>query len=152
MSLKNQQLFNIAMVLLSWSILPLVGKRSIKRFLPAAIFAFLLTCFDLQIGKKRRWWTFYNKPQSTISNEMPFLIGPEFLMSLLSLKWTYGNFKKFILLNAFFQAIFVSPMTRLFSKLKVYKLVWMNEFQFFLYFLYKALFLYGFQFLWEKRK
>lgn len=152
MSLKNQWLFNIAMVLISWLLLPLVGKHNIKRFLPAAIFAFLLTLFDVQIGKQRRWWSFYNKPKSTFSNELPFLIGPEFLMSLLSLKWTYGNFKKFILLTALFQAIFVVPVTRIFTKLKVYKLVRMNEFQFLLYFLYKAIFLYGFQYLWEKRK
>ncbi|WP_209124217.1 hypothetical protein [Alkalihalobacillus sp. BA299] len=152
MSLKNQWLFNIAMVLISWLSLPLVGKRSIKRFLPASTLAILLTIFDLQIGKQRRWWSFYNKPQSTISNEFPFLIGPMLVMSLLSLKWTYGNFKKFIMLNALFQAIFTFPITRLFTKLKVYKLVWFNELQFFLYFFYKAFFLYGFQYLFENRK
>jgi len=152
MSLKNQWLFNISMVLISWLSLPLVGKRSIKRFLPATILAMLLTIFDLQIGKQRRWWSFYNNPQSTISNEFPFLIGPMLVMSLLSLKWTYGNFKKFIMLNALFQAIFTFPITRLFTKLKVYKLVWINEFQFYLYFLYKAFFLYGCQYQFEKKE
>jgi len=55
------------------------------------------------------------------------------------------------MLNAIGEAIFVSPITRLFTKLKLYKLVQFNEFQFFLYFFYKAFFLYGFQYLFEKK-
>ena len=152
MSIKKQWLLNIVMILLSWLIIPLLGWRTIKRFLPASILAVLLCSLDAQIGKKRRWWSFYNKPQSFIQNEFPFLIGPMLAMSLWTLKWGYGNFKKFIMLNAIGEAIFVSPFTRLFTKLKLYKLVQFNEFQFFLYFFYKAFFLYGFQYLFEKYK
>jgi hypothetical protein len=152
MSMKNQWLLNIVMILLSWLTMPLLGWRSIKRFLPASILAVLLCSLDAQIGKKRRWWSFYNKPQSFIQNEFPFLIGPMLVMSLWTLKWAYGNFKMFIMLNAIGEAIFVSPITRFFTKLKLYKLVQFNEFQFFLYFFYKAFFLYGFQYLFEKYK
>ncbi|NYV66623.1 hypothetical protein HYI36_15250 [Bacillus sp. Gen3] len=152
MSVKNQWLLNIAMILLSWLTIPLLGRRTIKRFLPASILAVLLCFIDVPIGKKRRWWYFYNKPQSFIQNEFPFLIGPMLTMSLWILSWSYGNLKKFILLNAIGEAIFVSPITKLFTKLKLYKLVQFNEFQFFLYFFYKAFFLYGFQYLFEKHK
>jgi hypothetical protein len=152
MSTKNQRLLNIAMILLSWLSIPLVGWRTIKRFLPASILAILITCIDVQIGKKRRWWSFYNKPQSFIQNEIPFLLGPMLGVSIWTLNRTYGNFKKFITLNAFFHAIFVFPITRLFTKLKMYKLVGLNEFQFFLYFFYKAFLLYGFQYIIENKK
>lgn len=152
MSIKIQWLLNIVMIFLSWLTIPLLGWRTIKRFLPASILAVLICSLDAQIGKKRRWWSFYNKPQSFIQNEFPFLIGPMLAMSLWTLKWAYGNFKKFIMLNAIGEAIFVSPITRLFTKLKLYKLVQFNEFQFFLYFFYKAFFLYGFQYLFEKYK
>lgn len=152
MSLKNQWVINIAMILLSWLSIPLLGWRSIKRYLPASILVFLICCIDVQLGKQRRWWSFYNKPQSYIPNEFPFMIGPNLAMSLWTLKWTYGNFKKFIILNALLQAIFVSPITRLFTKLKMYKLGRLNEFQFFLYFFYKVFFLYGFQYLFDKKK
>ncbi len=73
-------------------------------------------------------------------------------MSLWTLKWAYGNLKKFIMLNAIGEAIFVSPISRVFTKLKLYRLVQFNEFQFFLYFFYKVFFLYGFQYLFEKCK
>ncbi|WP_078412685.1 hypothetical protein [Priestia abyssalis] len=152
MSLKNQWLLNSAMILLSWLTLPLLGRRTIKRFLPSSILAILLCFIDVPIGKKRRWWSFYNKPRSFIQNEFPFLLGPMLAVSLWTLNWTYGNFKKFIILNALFEATFVSPITQLFTKLKLYKLVKLNEFQFFLYFFYKAFFLYGFQYLFEKYK
>ncbi|MDN3018946.1 hypothetical protein PH210_22500 [Paenibacillus sp. BSR1-1] len=152
MTLKIQWLLNIVMILLSWLTMPLLGWRTIRSFLPASILSIVICSLDAQIGKKRKWWSFYNKPQSFIQNEFPFLIGPMLAMSLWTLKWSYGNFKKFIILNAIGEAIFVSPITRVFTKLKLYRLVKFNEFQFFLYFFYKAFFLYGFQYLFEKGK
>ncbi|WP_226035227.1 hypothetical protein [Aquibacillus saliphilus] len=152
MSMKNQWILNSVIIILSALTMPVLGWRSIKRFLPASILAILLCGLDLQIGKHRNWWSFYNKPKSFIQNEFPFLIGPMFAMSLWTLNWAYGNFKKFIMLSAIGQAIFAYPITRLFTKLKLYKLVQLNEFQFFLYFFYKAFFLYGFQYLFEKYK
>jgi hypothetical protein len=150
--MKNQWLLNIVMILLSLLTIPLLGRRTIKRFFPASILAVLICSLDAQIGKQRRWWSFYNKPQSFIQNEFPFLIGPMLAMSLWTLNWAYGNFKKFIMLNAIGEAIFVFPITKLFTKLKLYRLVQFNEFQFFLYFFYKAFILYGVQYLFEKYK
>lgn len=152
MSMKNKWLFNIAMVLLSWISISFLEWRSIKRFFPAFIFVFLINCIDVPIGKKRRWWSFYNKPHSFIHNEFPFLIGPMLAVALWSLKWTYGNFKKFIMLNALFQLIFTFLAKSLFTKIKLFKLVRLNAFQFFLYFFYKAFFLYGFQYIFENKK
>ncbi|MFC4801814.1 hypothetical protein ACFPA1_20995 [Neobacillus sp. GCM10023253] len=152
MSSKNQWLLNIALIIISWITVPLLGVHNIKRFLPASILAVLLCGLDAKIGKQRRWWAFYNKPQSLIRNEFPFLIGPMLVISLWILKWSYGNFKKFIMLNAIGDVIFVFPITRLFTKIKLYRLVKFNEFQFFLYFFYKAFLLYGFQGLFEKYK
>ena len=50
MSLKNQWLMNIAMVLLSWLSLFFIGKRNIKRFLPATV----LICFRRSIKCSNR--------------------------------------------------------------------------------------------------
>ena len=99
MSLKNQWLMNIAMVLLSWLSLFFFGKRNIKRFLPASVLVIFLEALNVQFGKKQKWWVFYNKPKSYISGELPFNIGPFFVFSMWVLKWIYGNFKQFLLLN-----------------------------------------------------
>jgi hypothetical protein len=150
MSKKNQMLFNISIIIMSWLFIPFLGWRTNKRFLPSAILAVILCSLDLQIGKRRKWWVFYNNPHSTLKNEIPFLVGPMFLMAMAILKWSYGNFKKFMLLNAIGGLFFTFPVTEICTKLKVYKLVKINHFQFFLYFYYKAFFLYGFQYLFEK--
>lgn len=152
MSLKNQWLMNIAMVLLSWLSLPFLGKRNIKRFLLASVLVIILEVLNVQFGKKQKWWVFYNKPKSYISGELPFNIGPFFVYSMWVLKWGYGNFKQFLLLNAIPNAFFAFILMRIMKKLKVVKLVRLNEFQFFLYFFYKAFFLYGFQYIIENKR
>ena len=106
MSLKNQWLMNIVMVLLSWLSLSFLGWSHIKRFLPASVLAVILEALNTQVGKKRKWWVFYNKPNSYFSGEFLFNIGPFFVFSLWGLKWAYGNFKRFILLNAMIHAFF----------------------------------------------
>ncbi|WP_235822705.1 hypothetical protein [Cytobacillus massiliigabonensis] len=94
MSKKNQMLLNISMIIVSWLTIPLLGSKTIKRYFPATILSILLCSLDLQIGKRRKWWTFYNNPHSSIRNEIPFLIGPMLVMALCTLKWAYGNFYK----------------------------------------------------------
>lgn len=137
------------MVLISWLTLPLIGSRNIKRFLPASILIFIVETLHARYGKKQRWWVFFNKPKSFSFGELPFQIGPFLAISLWFLKWAYGNFKLFILLNGITNAFFAYPVTYIGKKLKYYTMVRFNNFQFFLYFFFKAFLLYWFQYLFE---
>jgi len=152
MPLKNQRLLNIVMIFLPWFSLSFFGWRNIKRFLPASILVVILEALNVQVGKKQKWWVFYNKPKSYIWGELPFNIGPFLVSAMWILKWTYGNFKQFLLLNAIINAFFAFILRRVMEKLKVFKLVRLNELQFFLYFFYKAFFLYGFQYIIDNKK
>ena len=152
MSWKIQRRINVVMVSLSWLSLLFLGKRNIKRFLPASILITLIESINVQIGKKRKWWVFYNRPDSYISGEFPFNIGPFLIGSMWILKWTYRNFKQFILLNAMVDGAFVLIMSIFFKKMKIFTLVRFNKIQFFLYFFLKAFLLYGFQFLFDNRR
>jgi hypothetical protein len=152
LTIKIQRLVNVTIVILAWLTVPFFGLHNIKRFLPASFLIFLIEFITTLIGKKRKWWVFYNKPKAVLFGEFPYLIGPFFVGSMWILKWTYGNFKIFILLNAFVNAIFASPIARFARKIKHYKLVRLNEFQFFLYYFSKAFLLYGIQYLFENRK
>nr|WP_263327020.1 hypothetical protein [Neobacillus sp. Marseille-Q6967] len=152
MTIKIQRLVNVTIVLLSWLTLPFFGLRNTKRFLPASFCIFLIEFITTLIGKKRKWWVFYNKPKAFLFGEFPYLIGPFFVGSLWILKWTYGNFKMFILLNAIVDAFFASPIAKFAKKIKHYKLVRLNGFQFFLYYFSKAFLLYWFQYLFENKK
>ena len=150
MSNKNQWLLNVPMVLLVWLTLPFLGVRNIKKFLPASIFIVIVEILLAQIGKERKWWVFYNK-NSFISVALPFYIGPFLIGSMWILKWTYGNFKRFLSLNAIVDGMFTILMMGLLKKLKLVTLVRFNKIQFFLYLFLKSFLLYGFQYLIEKR-
>lgn len=143
------------MVLLPLLTLPLLGSRNIKRFLPASLLILLVEVLHARYGKKQRWWVFYNKPKTYSFGELPYQIGPFWIISMWFLKLSYGNFKRFILLNGITNAIFAFPFTYIARKFRYYTLVRFNNFQFFLYFFFKAFLLYGFQYLFEligKRK
>jgi hypothetical protein len=124
----------LLLFLLTWSTLSFLGIRNIKRFLPASFLILLIEFISTLIGKKHNWWIFYNKPKSFLFGEFPYLIGSFLVGSMWILNWTYGNFKQFILLNAIVNAFFASPGARFAKKIKHYKLVRLNEFQFFLYY------------------
>jgi hypothetical protein len=149
MTLIVQRLVNVVMVLLPLLTLPLLGSRNIKRFLPSSLLILLIEMLHAGYGKKQRWWVFYNKPKSYIFGELPYQIGPFWIISMWFLKWAYGNFKLFILLNAITNVIFAYPFSNFAKKIRYYTLVRFNNFQFFLYFFSKAFLLYGFQFLFE---
>lgn len=151
MSLKNQWWLNILMVVLSWLSLPILGIRNIKRFFPATLIIVVIEVIHARIGKKRKWWVFYNKPNSFLFGELPFNSGPFIFISLWTLKIAYGNFKKFILINALVDAFFAFPYSMLAKKVRYYTLVRFNNLQFFLYFFSKAFLLYWFQYLFENR-
>ncbi|MFC4323105.1 hypothetical protein [Litchfieldia salsa] len=145
MSINKQWTINIVMIVLSWISLLFMGSKSMKRFLPASIFIVVFEALNVQIGKKRKWWIFYKKPNSYFSGEFPFNIGPFFAGTIWILKLTYGNFKRFLMLNAIVDGFFAFVIPKWLEKLKVGKLVRLNHFQFFLYMFYKAYILYGFQ-------
>jgi hypothetical protein len=150
MKLRQQWTINLIMVIVSWTTGLFLGKQNIKRFLPASIFAVVFEAVNVLYVKKRKWWVFYNKPKSYITGEMSFNIGPFVVASMWILKWTYGNLKKFLMLNAVINAFFAFIVIRILERLKVARLKNINNFQFFLYFFFKAFFLYGFQALIDK--
>ena len=152
MSLKIQRILNVAMVLLTWSTLPLLGLKNIKRFFLASLLIGIIEVINAIVGKKRKWWVFYNKPNSYLFGEFPFNLGPFFIGSMWILKWTYGNFKRFAVLNAIVNGFFAFPFSSFSRKIRYYTLVRFNHTQFFLYFFLKSLLFYWLQFLVENNK
>jgi hypothetical protein len=152
MSIKVQRILNIAMVLIALSTVPFIGLQNIKRFLPVSILIGSIEGINALIGKNRRWWVFYNKPNSYLFNEFPLNIGVFLVISLWLMKWSYGKFIKFIFLNAIGNAFFAYPFAKFARKIKYFTLVRLNHLQFFFYFFSKAFLFYGFQYLLEKYK
>ncbi|OLS36212.1 hypothetical protein [Bacillus sp. MRMR6] len=150
MTSKKHKLFNALLVLIPWLSLLFIGRRSFKRYSFTGIFIVIFEIINHLYGHKRKWWKFYDKPKSFIRDELPFSIGPYMPLSMWLLKISYGNFKKFILLNGIVDGIFAFVVMDVLKKFKIIRLNRLNRIQFFIYIHYKAYLLYGVQYLIEK--
>ncbi|WP_047986467.1 hypothetical protein [Ornithinibacillus californiensis] len=149
---KRHFLFNLAIIILPWMSLLFIGKRNVQRFSVAGIFIIVFEILNHLYGHKRSWWKFYDKKDSFFKDELPFSIGPYAPLSMWILKYTYGNFKKFVILNLIFDALFAFPIIDILKRYKIISLNGINHIQFFIYLHYKAYLLYGVQYLYEKAR
>jgi hypothetical protein len=147
---RRHSVFNLLIIMIPWFSLLFIGKRSFKRYSVAGLFIVILEVINHLYGHKRKWWTFYDKPKSFIKDELPFSVGPYMPLSMWLLKLSYGNFKKFVLLNVIADGMFAFVFMDVLKKFKIIRLNKLNRLQFFIYIHYKAYLLYGVQFLFEK--
>lgn len=147
---KRHLYFNVAMMIFPWLTLLFIGKRSFKRYAFGGFFIIIFEIVNHMYGHKRNWWKFYDKKDAFYKDELPFSIGPYMPLSMWILKYTYGNFKKFIIVNAIADAIFAFPGIEILKKFKIVGLHRLSNIQFFFYLHYKAYLLYGIQYLVEK--
>ncbi|MED4207239.1 hypothetical protein P4634_25200 [Neobacillus mesonae] len=149
---KRHLLFNISMIAIPWLTLLFFGKRGFKRYSVAGIFIVIFEILNHWYGHKRNWWKFFDKRKSFFKDELPWSVGPYMPLSMWLLKFSYGNFKKFILLNAIADGLFAFLFINITKKLKLVALNRLNHIQFFIYLHYKAYLLYGVQYLYEKAR
>ncbi|MBM7602545.1 hypothetical protein JOC75_000515 [Metabacillus crassostreae] len=152
MTSKKHNIFNALMIALPWISVLFIGKRSIKRYSLSSVVIGIYEIISHLYGRKKKYWKFYDKPQKFIRDELPFDIGPYVPISMWILKYTYGNFKKFVLVNVIFNLFFAFIFIAFLKKIKILRLYRLNYFQFFIYIHYKAYLLYAVQFLMEKVK
>lgn len=148
---KRHRAFNLAIILIPWLSLIFLGKRDFKRYSVAGIAIVIFEIINHMIGHKKKWWAFYDKPKSFLKDELPFSIGPYMPISMWILKLTYGNFKKFMLMNAVSDGIFAFVLMNFLKKMKIIRLKKLNNLQFFFYLYYKTFILYGVQYWMENR-
>jgi hypothetical protein len=145
--LKNLKLFYLALLILPWLTVPLLGRNSFKKYLPAAIFmGTVTTALDL-FGEKRKWWRFYKEIPPLKSMNI-FNWGPYFVSSLWMLKMTYGKFPLYIITNTILHICFIYlGGLKLLNRYKIGSLVKLTKFQYLIIDFLRALILYGFQFI-----
>lgn len=146
---KRHFIFNLIIIVIPWLSLFIVGKRNVKRFAFAGIFIVLVDLIDHAIGKKRKWWRFYNKSKSFFVNEVPIVIGLYLPVSIWTLTLTYGEFKKFVKLNAIADAIFTFSIMKVLKKYKIVTLQRLNSVEFLIFIHVKAYLLYLVQYVVE---
>jgi len=149
---KRHIVFNLAVIIIPWMSLLFIGKRSIKRYSLAGVFIIIFEIVNHLYGNKRKRWKFYDKRQSFMRDELPFSVGPYMPLSMWLLKFSFGNFKKFVFLNTIVDGFFAFFIIEVLKNLKIIRLNRINNFQFFMYLHYKVYLLYGVQYLVEKKR
>lgn len=150
MGTTRHKVFNLSAIIIPWLSMVFVGKRDFKRYWLAAFFIFVFEVMNHVYGHKKKFWQFYEKKPFFIRDELPFDIGPYIPISIWILKYSYGNFKKFVLINGVANALFAFVGIPLLSRLRIIRLNRLNHLQFFIYIHYKAYLLYGVQYLINK--
>lgn len=113
------------MMIHPWFSIPLLGRSTIKRFLPATILIGCVVKINNITAKKRNWWKFYNSIHPKISGDI-FILGPYLILSLWSLKLTYGKPLLYIITNAISHILFAFSGMKLLKRLGIVSLVQMK--------------------------
>jgi len=139
-----------AMMVLSWLTIPLLGKKAIKRFLPASILMVIVVWLESRLAKKRKWWWYYVKIHPKLSGGFPLIWGPFLIGSIWILRFTYGKFKWYVLLNLVVDTVFTYKFVDILKDFGIASLVRLKNYQLSILFFVKSLLLYGFQMIREK--
>jgi hypothetical protein len=144
--MKNSKLFYIALLILPWLTVPFLGRNSLKKFLPAALFICTFTKAIELFGEKKKWWEFY-KGVPPLNSANFFNFGPYAVTSLWMLKITYGKFPLYLITNLILQICFIYlGGLKFFNRYKI-ALIKLTKFQYLAIDFLRALILYGFQFI-----
>jgi hypothetical protein len=145
--MKNSKAFYIALLILPWLTVPLLGRNLFKKHLPAAIFMSTFTkAIDL-FGEKKKWWRFY-KGIPPLDSMNFFNFGPYFVSSLWILKLTYRKFPIYIISNTILHICFIYlGGVKLVNRYKIFTLEKLTKFQYLIINFLRAILLYSFQYI-----
>lgn len=148
--MKHRKMILLVMMLLPWLSVPFLGKRTIKRFYPGALFMGAWITAESIIAKKRVWWRFYEKLIPGVMGEIPFIMGPFFVGSLWIFKLTFGNFFRYLIVNLITDVLFTFLGMTFLRKMGIVSLVRLKNYQMTILFMAKSVLMYGFQSSVEK--
>jgi hypothetical protein len=148
--MKKVYVLMISALILPWLSVPLLGNKTIKRYLPSTILMSLYLIMEGRFAERRKWWWFPFHIKPNVLGELPLIFGPFFIGSFWILKYTYGKFNLYLLVNILVDSIFTYFGLDLFKKIGYVSLVRLTKFQLSIVFLIKSFVLYGSQLVYEK--
>jgi hypothetical protein len=139
-----------SLIILSWFTVFFLPRNSLKRFLPVSFFASLLVVLTCMLSIPYQWWTVQGSIKRKITNDLSFIFGPFFVGTIWIFHFTYGKFWLYLVTNAMINYTFSYPLTALFQRLKVYKLINFKPIHIFLSYISYAVIIYWYQSFLQK--
>lgn len=149
--MENKKRFLLIMMLLPWLSTPFIGKKAIKRFSLAAMLIGLVVSAQSVIAHKRAWWRVYPQLIPNVIPEIPFIAGPFYVGSLWILKYTFGKFLRYTLVNLAVDSFHIYIFVDWLKRLGIASLIRLKRYQALLLFSFNAVVMYGFQLLVDKK-
>lgn len=146
--MKKNNWIIILMVVLPWLSAPLIGKRAFKKYFLAALTMNTYLVMEGRLAEKRKWWWFPYNVKPNVLGELPLIVGPFLIGSIWILKYTFGKFNLYLLVNLVVDSLFTYVGMDLFKKIGYVTLVRLTKFQLSVIFLIKTFVLYGSQLLY----
>lgn len=130
--------------------IPFIGKKSFFRFLPSATFVTLLLSIISEIAHSRRWWKVKTHIIPDLVTNVSFVLSLFFIGTLWVFKFSFDNLFKYLGINLILDWLFAYPLTNLFQRMRIFRLIHFKRQYIFFMFISFAIFIYGFQRTIEK--
>lgn len=146
--MKSSKRILLAILILPWLTIPLLGKNALIRYAPSAIFICTFTKAIDVFGENKKWWRFY-KGIPPLNSMNFFNLGPYLVMSLWMLKYTFGKFPLYFFTNTILHILFLFPGLKFVARFKIFSLVKLTRLQYLAVNSLRAVLLYLFQMMIE---
>ncbi|MFP7298853.1 hypothetical protein [Neobacillus niacini] len=149
--MNNKRKYILVIMLLPWLTVPFIGKKAMKRFSLTAAFIGLLFGLQSVYANKKGWWRVHTRLFPNVLGEIPFIIGPFFVGSIWILKFTFGKFLRYTLINLGVDFFHIYIFVNWLHRVGIASLIRLKEYQALILFTANAAIMYGFQWLIDKK-
>ena len=143
-------LLRIGMFLTSCISLIFLPKKSFYKYLPVSIFTSVLVLSVCALSIPYKLWVIKGNKTTKILNDLSFVFGSFFAGTMWIFHLTFGKFKQYFALNLLMNLFLSYPLSYVFQKLRVYRLVSFKSKHVFLTYFGFSFIIYGFQLLLNK--
>lgn len=146
----EKKLLSLVILIVPWLTVPLIGKKSFIRFLPATTFVNLLISLFSVVAEKKKLWKVKNPLFPYTAVDFSYLVGLFFVTTIWVFKLTYGNFLKYILLNVVLDYFLSFPIIKFFTKIGIFEFKKMRPVHFYYLSVFLAFVIYWYQYVIER--
>ncbi len=140
----------IGQIVISWASVLFLPKKTFIRYSAPAIFASSLVLIVSFLAIPLKLWRVNGGIKTKIFNDLSFIFGPFFMGTIWIFRLTYGKFGLYMLGNLIMNSFLAFPLSSIYQKLKVYKLINFKRKYLLLTYITFAILIYGYQVVLDK--
>lgn len=148
--LSGKKVLSLFVLIIPWLTIPLIGRKTFIRYLPAATIVNLIVGYFSVIAEKKKFWKIKNPlfPYSPI--DFSYQLGLFFVTTIWVFKLTFGDFKKYLLLNVVIDYLLSYPIVKTLTKFGLFEFKKLRPRHFYSISVVLAILIYWYQILVEK--